>query len=209
MHQFFLVLKIHIPYCKILIEVTTMEDELRIQLNNIRQEKAELEFLYSDELFQNNCLKKKRNMLNISIISNLVSMLYFFVWYGMMGFFENANRYFWGILQSDVFQNLLNLSNGLTSFVKIIATIAMLIIFVLLLYKIYKIWLNSDLSSALSYAKQNNKASYGLTLEESNIKISKYYIKISDLKIMEESILDNTPPQPPSKQKTDTVLFPK
>ena len=153
-----------------------------VELYELKQIRQELDIKISDERFVYKSLEQSRSLYNISVIREIIILLYFCILYALIKGGLLINIKAWGDARNNtVIGKIVDMMISAGGIVDLIFILIILIIFAFMCRKLYLIWLNSDNENAVMFAESRGIETYHIKLEKSNEVIEDCYKRLNEI----------------------------
>lgn len=156
-------------------------EENQLHIYELEEEKKRLKYEIDEEQYANSCLHKKRSMLSVSVVKNIVIFLYFLFLYAGIRFLQNINKVWDSLRDNPVIKKLAEMLEATGLFLQIILLIAMGLTIAFFVRKLFLIWLNSENQTAMQTAERMQRLTYSKQIAISNQKLAGYYFRLQEI----------------------------
>lgn len=156
-------------------------EENQLRIYDLKEEKKLLKLEIDEEQYANTCLHRKRSSFSVSIIRNIIIVLYFLFLYGGIRFLVEITDIWEPVKENPVVQKLLELSDFTIGVIEWVLLLIIVIAVAFLIRKLYLIWLNSDNSTAMRLAEEKQRLTYNRQIEESNRKLAALLFHLQEI----------------------------
>lgn len=164
----------------------------QIKLYELNEDIKQLKLKIDEEQYSNTCLHQRRSMLNVSIIKNIIILLYFLALFLGVWFLRHLSDVWGTAKENPVIGKLLELSDAAATILLVCLLLAILVSLIFLVRKIFLIWLNSDSAAAITQAENTDMLPFNRQITLSDRRLATYYYELQQLeetvKELEETI---------------------
>ncbi|MDE7366929.1 MAG: hypothetical protein K2N24_06210 [Lachnospiraceae bacterium] len=156
-------------------------EESQLRIYELGEEKKNLELEISEVQYANRCLHQKRKMFSVSVIKNIICILYFLFLYMGVKFLEKISAIWDAVKENPVIQKLLELSDAASMLIQLGLLLAVAVSVVFLIRKLYLIWLNSDSEEAVRQAEERQLQTYNRQIVDSDRKLAALLFRLQEI----------------------------